>query len=135
MLTRAWSCTSKSHRQLTRTAKDAGTTVVHAPTNCAEPLIDAAKPNVVVLDLRAVTDLEYTALKMLSEAEKKQREQGVSLWLVGMNPEVLAVVQRSPLGKTLGHEAMHFNLETAVARYLSVPATASINDGDTAGAR
>ena len=24
---------------------------------------------------------------------------------------------RSPLGETLGREAMHFNLETAVARY------------------
>jgi hypothetical protein len=27
------------------------------------------------------------------------------------------MVQRSPLGATLGRERMHFNLETAVARY------------------
>ena len=76
-------------------------------------------PSVVVLDLRAVFDLEYTALKMLTEAEERQRERGVELWLVGLNPEVLSVVQRSPLGERLGRERMHFNLETAVAKYLA----------------
>ena len=98
-------------------------------------LVDDVKPRVVVLDLRAVTDLEYTALKMFTEGEKRQREQGVSVWLVGLNPEVLAVVQRSPLGETLGHEGMHFNLETAVTKYLSRPATDSTDDDGTAGAR
>src|SRR5208283_6037143 len=97
-----------------------------------KPLIDEARPQVVVLDLSAVTDLEYTALKMLSEAEKKQREQGVSMWLVGLNPEVLAMVQRSPLGEVLGPEAMHFNLEMAVAKYLTRPATANNRRNGTA---
>ncbi len=83
------------------------------------PLVEEAHPNVVVLDLRAVPDLEYTALKMLTEAEERQRERGVELWLVGLNPEVLNVVQRSPLGERLGRERMHFNLETAVAKYLA----------------
>ena len=82
-----------------------------------KPLVAEAKPKVVALDLGGVPDLEYTALRMLTEAEKRQRERGVLLWLVGLNPEVLGMVQRSPLGKTLGREAMHFNLETAVARY------------------
>ncbi len=83
------------------------------------PLIEEAKPKVVVLDLSAVFDLEYTALKMLTEAEKRNRERGVMLWLVGLNPEVLAVVQRSPLGEVLGRERMSFNLETAIAKYLA----------------
>ena len=82
-------------------------------------MIDEAKPKVVALDLSGVPDLEYTALKMLIEGEKRQRERGVSLWLVGLNPEVLAVVQRSSLGKVLGRERMHFNLEMAVAKYLA----------------
>ena len=64
-----------------------------------------------------VPDLEYAALRMLTEAEKRQRERGVLLWLVGLNPEVLRMVQRSPLGRTIGRETMYFNLETAVARY------------------
>ena len=46
-------------------------------------------------------DLEYSALKMLIEAEQRQREAGVTLWLVGLNPQVYAVIQRSPLGPIL----------------------------------
>jgi high affinity sulfate transporter 1 len=76
-----------------------------------------AKPKVVALDLSAVFDLEYTALKMLTEGEKRVREDGVELWLVGLTPAVLAVVQRSPLGSALGRERMIFNLEVAVERY------------------
>jgi sulfate permease, SulP family len=86
------------------------------------PLIEEAQPKVVVVDMSGVHDIEYTALKMLTEAEKRQRERGVTLWLAGLNPTVLAMVQRSPLGKILGHEAMHFNLEMAVAKYLATSA-------------
>lgn len=78
-----------------------------------------ARPNVVVFDMSAIFDLEYTALKMLSEGEKQIREQGTEIWLVGMNPEVLAMVQRSPLGEALGRDRMFFNLEMAVARHQS----------------
>jgi MFS superfamily sulfate permease-like transporter len=83
------------------------------------PLIAQAAPRVVALDLSGVNDLEYTALKMLTEAEKRSREHGLLLWLVGLAPGVLATVQRSPLGKTLGRERMFFNLEQAVAKYQS----------------
>ena len=82
-----------------------------------KPLVEEANPRIVALDLSGVPDLEYTALKMLTEAEKRQRERGVSLWIVGLNPTVLEMVQRSPLGEILGREAMHFNVETAVAKY------------------
>jgi MFS superfamily sulfate permease-like transporter len=84
------------------------------------PLIEAAKPKVVALDFHAVFDLEYTALKVLIEAERREREQGVMLWLVGLNPGVLAVVQHSPLGETLGRERMFFNVEQAVDRFQSM---------------
>ena len=82
------------------------------------PLVAEAKPMVVVLDLSRVPDLEYTALKMLTEAEKRQRDRGVMVWLVGLNPEVLTTIQRSSLGEVLGREGMLFNLELAVAKYL-----------------
>ncbi len=87
-------------------------------------LIDEAEPKVVVLHLRGVPDLEYTALKSLVAAEKKQRERGVLLWLVGLNPAVLQMIQKSPLGKTLGDEALYFNMEMAVEKYLAMPDTA-----------
>jgi sulfate permease, SulP family len=79
---------------------------------------------VVAIDFSAVPDLEYTALKMLSEAVKSLRDRGVMLWLVGLNPGVLQMVQKSELGEILGREAMHFNLELAVTNYLAAPATA-----------
>ena len=54
---------------------------------------------------------------MLIEAERRQRERGVELWLVALTPEVLAVVRRSSLADTLGPERMFFSLEEAVRRY------------------
>jgi MFS superfamily sulfate permease-like transporter len=84
-------------------------------------LIDAEKPKVVALDLSGVFDIEYSALKMLAEGEKRYREeQGVLLWLVGLTPGVFAMVQRSPLGPTLGRERMVLNREQAVSRFLSM---------------
>ena len=44
-------------------------------------LIDEAKPQVLLFDFRAVPNIEYTALKLLSDFEEKQREAGITLWL------------------------------------------------------
>src|SRR5262245_44699111 len=86
------------------------------------PLVEADKPRIVALDLGGVFDLEYTAMKALTEAEKRNREHGVLLWLVGLTPGVFNVVQNSPLGQTLGRERMFFNLEQAVDKFQSSPA-------------
>ncbi len=80
-------------------------------------LVAEARPSVVVLDGRALIDIEYTALKMLTEGEETMRAQGITLWLASLNPAVLNVVQHSPLGDRLGRSRMFFNLQTAVARY------------------
>ena len=81
------------------------------------PLIGEASPRVVVFDMSGVFDLEYSALKMLIEAEKRHRAAGVLLWLSGVSPEVNAVLQRSSLGRALGGERVLPNLETVVSRY------------------
>jgi len=86
--------------------------------------VQEEKPTILAVDLSATFDLEYTALKMLVAAEKKARESGRRIWLVGMNPEVFSVVQKSSLGRELGREGMHLNLESAVAKYLSNAAAA-----------
>lgn len=83
------------------------------------PLLVGVNPQVVALELGGVPDLEYSALKSLIEAEERLRENGVSLWLVKLNPRVLEMVRRSSLGKVLGRERLVFNMETAVARYLN----------------
>jgi SulP family sulfate permease len=84
-----------------------------------EPLIRETQPKVVAVDASGVLDMEYTALKMFAQVAKKQSQRGIELWLIGMNPGVLAIVQRSPLGQMLRRDAMHFNLEIAVRRYLN----------------
>jgi sulfate permease, SulP family len=84
-----------------------------------EPLIREMQPKVVAVDASGVLDVEYTALKMFAEVAKRQSQHGIQLWLIGMTSGVLTIVQRSPLGQTLKGEAMHFNLEIAVSRYLS----------------
>ena len=82
-------------------------------------LTQGMDPRVIAIDLTGVVDIEYTALKMLTNGAQRQREQGRQLWLVGLNPGVLAMILRSKLGETLGREGMHFNLEIAVAKYLA----------------
>ncbi len=80
-------------------------------------LLDEYTPRVVVLELSAVPDLEFTALRMLTDGEEKLRVAGTMLWLVALNPDVLTVVQNSPLGARLGRERMFFTLEQAVEKY------------------
>jgi MFS superfamily sulfate permease-like transporter len=82
-------------------------------------LIDKYKPRVVVLDCSAIPDLEYTALRMLAEAERRMQQSGVSLWLAGLNPEPLKLIQDSEFGMKLGRARMHFNLDQAVRSFLT----------------
>jgi len=82
-------------------------------------LIEEFKPEVVALDCSAIPDFEYSALKMLTDAERRLRQDGLSLWLVALNPEPLGLIQKSELGKTLGRERMHFNLHQAVESFVA----------------
>jgi high affinity sulfate transporter 1 len=83
-------------------------------------LIDEAKPQVLLFDFRAVPNIEYTALKFLSDFEEKLREGGITLWLAALNPKALEVVKRSPVFSPLGYERMFFNVEQAVEAYLKI---------------
>jgi high affinity sulfate transporter 1 len=83
------------------------------------PIVRAAAFEVVVLDCGAVPDIEYTALKMLTDAEERLRGAGTLLWLARLSTAALAVVNRSPLGQRLGRERMFFNVNQAVERYLA----------------
>jgi anti-anti-sigma regulatory factor len=82
-------------------------------------LAEAASPRVLAVDFSAVSDIEYSALKMLIEGEERLRERGILLWLVALNPEALGMIQRSSLGETLGLERLIVNLPIAIERYLS----------------
>jgi high affinity sulfate transporter 1 len=88
------------------------------------PLVRDAQPRVVLLDCGAVPDIEFTALKMLVDAEQRLRAVGIELWLARLNPAALHMVQRSPLGTRLGRERMFFNVHGAVEAYLARQAQA-----------
>jgi MFS superfamily sulfate permease-like transporter len=91
------------------------------------PLIEKAKPSVILLDCSAIFDIEYTALKMLAEAEERLRRDGMILWLAALNPDVLTVVKRSKLGETLGRDRMFFNRQTAVEHYERTRSSTSVD--------
>jgi len=87
-------------------------------------LVAQHEPQVIALDMSRVPDLEFSALQMLMEGEKRVAGRGVTLWLVGLNPGVLEMVRNAGLYERLGRERMLFNARAAIARYESLRATA-----------
>jgi len=85
-------------------------------------LIAEHAPRVVALDLSRVPDIEYTALLMLQDGT---RRTDVTVWLVGLNPGVLDVVERLGLDRELGPERLLFNARAAIARYEALHGTAT----------
>jgi high affinity sulfate transporter 1 len=79
-----------------------------------QALVQQARPRVIVLECSAISDIEYTALVMLVEAEQSLRDRGAALWLAAVNPGVLASIRRSPLGAALGNERIFYNLHDAL---------------------
>ena len=85
-------------------------------------LVSKYQPRVVALDLSRVPDLEYSALKMLMEGEKRATERGATVWLAGLNPGVLEVVRHSGLDRQLGPERLLFNARAAIEQYQAMQA-------------
>ncbi|HSR32751.1 MAG TPA: SulP family inorganic anion transporter [Anaerolineae bacterium] len=82
-------------------------------------LIQREKPSVIVVDCSAIPDIEYTALKQLTNLEERLREAGIVLWLAALNPEPLRTIQESSLGEALGRDRMFFNLQRAVEAFVA----------------
>ena len=80
-------------------------------------LVDQFQPRIIVLECSAIPDIEYTALVMLTEAEQDLRTRGVTLWLAAVNPDLLKIIERSSLGKALGHDRMFFSLAKVLEAY------------------
>lgn len=84
-------------------------------------LVTLYRPRVLALDLSRVTDIEYSALQMLLDGDRRAAELGATLWLAGLNPGVLEVVKNSGLADRLGRERMLFNARAVIARYQQLP--------------
>jgi hypothetical protein len=70
-----------------------------------------------------VSDIEYSALQMLIEGERRMTESGVEVWLAALNPGVLKTVRNTGLDARLGRERMLFNARAAIERYQARKAT------------
>ncbi len=91
-------------------------------------LIKEHNPRVVALDMSRVPDIEYSALQMLADADRRAAVLGVEWWLVGCNPEVLDVVRKAGLFEKLGRERMLFNARAAIQRYEEISAGRAHSD-------
>ena len=80
-------------------------------------LVVEHRPRVLVMDLSRVSDIEYSALQMLVDGDRRAAELGATLWLAGLNPGVLEVVRNSGLADRLGRERLLFNARAAISRY------------------
>lgn len=76
------------------------------------------RPDVLVLDLSRVPDIEYSALQMISERMLGPTSGGLQTWLAGLNPGVLAMVRRAGLDRQLGPDRLLLNTRVAIDRFL-----------------
>ncbi len=80
-------------------------------------LVAEHRPRVLALDLSRVIDIEYSALQMLVEGEKRMTDEGSTVWLAALNPSVLKTVRLSPLAERLGKERLLFNAREVISKY------------------
>ena len=96
---------------------------VEAVADQIRTLVKRYQPRVVAIDMSRVPDIEYSALQVLSDADRRAAALGVEWWLVGLNPAVLEVVRNAGLYDRLGRERMLFNARAAIERFQKGAAT------------
>jgi high affinity sulfate transporter 1 len=80
-------------------------------------LVAQQRPRVLLFDMSRVTDIEYSALQMLIEGERRMANDSVEVWLAALNPSVLESVRLSGLADQLGSHRMFMNARAAVRHY------------------
>jgi high affinity sulfate transporter 1 len=96
-------------------------------------LVEKYQPRVVALDMSRVFDIEYSALQMLIEGERRATESGATFWLTALSPDVMESVKASGLADRLGRERLFFNARAVIRHYqenfLASNAQASDSEG------
>jgi high affinity sulfate transporter 1 len=90
-----------------------------------DALVAEYQPRVLALDLSRVPDVEYSALQVLAEGERRRARDGIVVWLAGLNPGVLETVRHSALYAQFGPQRLLFNAREAIVRYQTMPNSAS----------
>jgi anti-anti-sigma factor len=82
-------------------------------------LVEEAAPRVLILDLSRVFDIEYSALLAIAEGRRRLEDDGVEVWLAGLNPDVLQHVRASGLADEVGATRMFRDAREALDRYIA----------------
>lgn len=77
-----------------------------------------SEAKVVVLDLSRVFDVEFSALMMISEGQRKQARKGVEVWLAGLSPKVRGSMHAAGLLEAVGPNRLFETAEDALHAYL-----------------
>lgn len=80
-------------------------------------IVTEKKPDVLLLDLSRVFDIEYSAIKMLIVSDQNLATRGVTLWLAHLNPDVLDYVRASGLASQLGDGRMFELVDDGVRHF------------------
>jgi high affinity sulfate transporter 1 len=80
-------------------------------------LIAQHQPRVIALDMSRVFDMEYTALQMLIESERRATEEGATVWLADLSPGVMDSIKASGLADRLGKERLFDNARAMIRHY------------------
>jgi hypothetical protein len=64
-----------------------------------------------------VPDIEYSALQMLAQGERRMTEEGITVWLAALNPNVLECIRSSGLADRLSQERLLFNARAVIRKY------------------
>jgi high affinity sulfate transporter 1 len=85
------------------------------------------KPRVLALDMSRVFDIEYSALQMMIEGERRTTAEGATFWLADLNPGVKQCIESSGLAERLGKERLFPNARAVIRHYQEMSCNAPVN--------
>jgi sulfate permease, SulP family len=98
-------------------------------SNRVRELVAEHQPRVLLLDLSRVFDIEYSALQMMIEGDRRYADEGITVWLAVLNPDVLRYIKSSKLADRLGDARLFPNVRAAIRRYCDGPLPAARGAG------
>ena len=84
-----------------------------------QALVAKHQPRVVAIDMSRVFDIEYSALQVMMEGERRMTEQGVAVCLAGLNPTVLEYIRASGFADHLRPERLFFNARAVIQHHIA----------------
>lgn len=82
-----------------------------------QALIAQHRPRVVALDMSRVFDIEYSALQMLTEGEKRATEAGATVWFADLSPSVMESLRAAGMVERLGPERLLPNARAVIQKF------------------